>query len=101
MSEEQDDKTLATFRVENQIWEAFKQKSKKQGMNASSVLNQFIKTYVAKDLIKNEEIDISNETITPHLEQAIEDKINTYLAQHLDKLVAKSLKNCFGKVIDN
>ncbi len=40
------EKTLATFRIENQKWEAFKAEARKNGSTASEVLLEFVNSYV-------------------------------------------------------
>jgi uncharacterized protein YceH (UPF0502 family) len=42
-----DNKTqLATFRIEPELWEAFKVQARKNGRTASDVLTDFVQTYV-------------------------------------------------------
>lgn len=42
-----DNKTqLATFRIEPELWEAFKAQARKNGRTASDVLTDFVQTYV-------------------------------------------------------
>jgi hypothetical protein len=38
---------LATFRIEPELWEAFKAQARKNGKSASDVLLDFVRTYVA------------------------------------------------------
>ena len=38
---------LATFRVEPELWEAFKAQARKNGLTASDVLNSFVQSYVS------------------------------------------------------
>lgn len=42
-----DNKTLATFRLENQLWEAFKAEAAKNGTNASAALIAYCRNYVS------------------------------------------------------
>ncbi len=37
---------LATFRCDDALWEAFKQKAKANGSNASAVLLQYVRAYI-------------------------------------------------------
>jgi antitoxin component of RelBE/YafQ-DinJ toxin-antitoxin module len=42
---------LATFRVEPELWEAFKAQARKNGLTASDVLNDFVQNYVSSGTI--------------------------------------------------
>lgn len=61
---------LATFRVEPELWEAFKTQARKNGRTATDVLIDFVQTYVEGGAIT------STETIQlDNLETRIDEKI--------------------------
>jgi hypothetical protein len=75
---------LATFRVEPELWEAFKAQARKNGKTASDVLNEFVQSYV-----KVEGIPASGEQPlgTDNLDSRIDEKIAPLRAQ-LDEIKA-------------
>jgi hypothetical protein len=66
-----DNKTqLATFRVEPDLWEAFKAQARKNGRTASDVLTDFVQNYVTGgDAIASDPNQIDN------LDSRIDEKI--------------------------
>jgi hypothetical protein len=63
---------LATFRCNDALWEAFKQKAKANGSNASAVLLQYVRAY----------IDGSDADIGSHPEH-LDARINAHLERRL------------------
>lgn len=43
-------RTLATFRIDESQWQAFKEKSASQGSNATAELAKFIQSYISNDI---------------------------------------------------
>lgn len=64
------DKTLATFRIDPQEWEAFKNMAAASGSNASAVLTEFVRSYLAPN------------SQSPHL-----DNLDTAIDERLDKVL--------------
>lgn len=68
------DKTLATFRIDPQEWEAFKNMAVASGSNASAVLTEFVRSYLAPN----------SQSPTPnpqplHLDTAIDERLDKVL----------------------
>jgi len=83
-------KTLATFRIEDSDWEAFKKWADSKGSNASSELVKFVLTCLGR-------ID-SGEPLTP---AALSDRIGAYLDANLDDRFEKSLNYNLEKRIED
>jgi hypothetical protein len=79
--------TLATFRVDKETWESFKQWASERGSNASTELNQFILRSLGR-------IDSNTET---RIDNNIDKRIDSYLDNNLDKRIDKAVK----KYLDN
>lgn len=45
---------LATFRVDPALWEAFKAQARKNGKTATDVLNDFVQSYAASEIVPTE-----------------------------------------------
>jgi hypothetical protein len=61
---------LATFRVEPEMWKAFKTQARKNGKTASDVLTDFVQSYVTSgEAIASDTIQIDN------LDSRIDEKI--------------------------
>jgi predicted DNA-binding protein len=64
---------LATFRVEPELWEAFKAQARKDGRTASEVLNEFVQSYIQTRVITS-----TTEVAQPvldNLESRIDEKV--------------------------
>lgn len=76
---------LATFRVEPELWEAFKAQSRKNGKTASDVLNEFVQSYVSGAVASVETPQLDN------LESRIDERVIEAIApirQELDQIKA-------------
>ncbi len=77
---------LATFRVEPELWEAFKAQSRKSGKTASDVLNEFVQNYVSSAIAFTETPQLDN------LEARIDERVIEAIApikQELEELRAE------------
>lgn len=77
---------LATFRVEPELWEAFKAQSRKGGKTASDVLNEFVQNYVSSTIASTEKPQLDN------LETRIDERVIEAIAPikaELDELRAE------------
>ncbi len=61
---------LATFRVEPELWEAFKAQARKNGKTASDVLNEFVQTYAGDISVSD-----TQRLGTDNLDSRIDEKI--------------------------
>lgn len=68
---------LATFRVEPELWEAFKAQARKDGRTASEVLNEFVQTYIQTRAITPTE---ASQPMLDNLETRIDEKVVEALA---------------------
>lgn len=76
------EKTLATFRLDADLWQAFQDKAKSNDSNASRVLAEFVKRYVnGESEPKNIDANL-DEKISKRLDVLLDKK----LAKHLDKM---------------
>ena len=73
---------LATFRVEPELWEAFKSQARKNGLTASDALNEFVQSYVSSGstTVPIETLQLDN------LESRIDEKVNEAIAPILAEL---------------
>ena len=80
------DKTLATFKIEPDQWEAFKSKANDSGSNASAMLKDFISAYLSGriDLKQDGSID----TLTG-LDSKIEAVLDRVMGGRLDEVTAQ------------
>lgn len=79
------DKTqLATFRIEPELWEAFKAQARKNGKTASDVLTDFVQTYVAggSAIAPAETLQLDN------LDSRIDEKVVQAIAPLVERLAA-------------
>jgi hypothetical protein len=90
------EKTLATFRVEKDRWEAFKNKAQRSGNNASEVLNKFIDDY-----IDGPHLDTNiDRHLDKHTDTVISIDTDKQLDARLDNLIEARLGNRLD-VLDN
>jgi len=77
------DKTLATFKIEPDQWEAFKSKASDSGSNASAMLKDFISAYLSGriDLKQDGSIDT-----LASLDSKIEAVLDRVMAGKLDEV---------------
>lgn len=73
------DKTLATFRIEPEQWEAFKEMASSKGTNASAVLNELVSWYLAGN-----QVDSSDSNLDRNIDD-IDDEIDKRIDEKLDK----------------
>lgn len=72
-----DSKQLATFRLDSELWEAFKQEARRNGKSASDVLVEFVASYV-----KNasgaaiQQIDNLEKLLESHLDELLSDRLS-------------------------
>lgn len=71
------DKTLATFRIDPQEWEAFKNMAAASGSNASAVLTEFVRSYLAPN----------SQSPTPSPQPLHLDNLDTAIDERLDKVL--------------
>lgn len=71
------DKTLATFRIDHQEWEAFKNMAAASGSNASAVLTEFVRSYLAPN----------SQCPTPNPQPLHLDNLDTAINERLDKVL--------------
>ncbi|MDF5717594.1 MAG: hypothetical protein PUP93_27935 [Rhizonema sp. NSF051] len=61
---------LATFRLDEEVWEAFLMATKEENASASSVLLEFVKWYVAGNRLQKPDLPYSG-----NIEQIIDERI--------------------------
>lgn len=83
---------LATFRVEEDIWEAFLVATKEEGASASSALLEFVKWYVAGNRLAKPEV-VSDSDI----EQIVDNRIAS-LESQLDARIAALIDSRLGEL---
>lgn len=90
------DKTLATFRIDPQDWEAFKNMAGVENSNASAVLNEFVRWYLAGNRINEGSTPVPNQesihldnTDNIHLDN-IDERLETLIDTKLDERGLKS-----------
>lgn len=69
------DKTLATFRIDPLVWEAFKNMAAASGSNASAILTEFVRSYVAPN----------SQSPTPNPQPLHLDNLDGIIDERLDK----------------
>jgi hypothetical protein len=74
-----DSKTLATFRVQEANWAAFKEKARKAGSTASEILNNFVNAYLSDSLelpaLNAEKVPAEQSAAIDNLDSRIDEKI--------------------------
>ena len=88
-----DNKTLATFRLDTQLWEAFKAEAAKNGTNASAVLIAYCRDYVseASRQVSNSRIDENTSAIDiDNLDERIDKRIQDAVADARASLVRQT-----------
>lgn len=88
-----DDKTLATFRLESGLWEAFKAEAAKNGTNASAVLIAYCRDYVseASRQVSSSRIDENTSVIDiDNLDERIDKRVQDAVADARDELVSQT-----------
>lgn len=85
-----DDKTLATFRLESGLWEAFKAEAAKNGTNASAALIAYCRDYVSgsRQISRQsiDEVDSTNiDNLDEHIDRRVQDAVNGLLAPFAEK----------------
>lgn len=110
MSNTGDGKKLATFNVEAEVWEAFKIKARQNGVNASALLNQWVKAYLDENSItylgNNLDSNLGNtqvscqpmideglliERLVPTLAQQVKAEIEFHLGDLVNNLIDANL----------
>ncbi|MBD2040179.1 hypothetical protein [Microcoleus sp. FACHB-672] len=97
MSNTGDGKKLATFNVEAELWEAFKNKARDNGTNASALLNQYLKNYLddldgvpstnlGSTRVRESE-PTNDESLIDRLEPRLVEKIKAQIEHGLGELV--------------
>ena len=86
-------KTLATFRIEENDWNAFKEWADKKGSNASSEIIKFVLSSIGR---------IDGEISADALERRIDEYLDTNIDKYLDKRIdnLKSTSRDIDKSID-
>lgn len=84
-------KTLATFRIEENDWLAFKTWAESRGSNASSELVKYALTCIGK---------IKTDNQLPNLDKAIDSYLDTNLDERIDKLISKRLADGIDNNLD-
>ena len=85
-----DNKTLATFRLDVQLWEAFKAEAAKNGTNASAVLIAYCRDYVsaASRQVSSSRIDENTSPIDiDNLDERIDKSVQDAMAETRAELV--------------
>lgn len=87
------DKTLATFRIEPEQWEALKEKASSKGSNASAVLNELVSRYLADDEIDspNNRLDKDIDNIDKYIDEKLDD-IDERIYNKLEQKLGEKLK---------
>lgn len=80
------DKTLATFRIDPEEWEAFKNAATSQGSNASALLTEFVRWYLAGN-----RLDVATVPTPSHLDTSLQQRLDT-IEQSLDELIDKRIE---------
>ncbi|AFY51376.1 MULTISPECIES: hypothetical protein [Nostocaceae] len=81
------DKTLATFRIDSEEWESFKNLASSESSNASALLTEFVRWYLAGNRFNTP----TSHTPT-HLDTSLEQRIDN-IEQRLDKVTTNNLDN--------
>lgn len=84
-------KVLATFRVDEDDWKAFKEWSENKGSNASSELIKFIGVSLGR---------IDSEVNLPSIDSRIDNYLDNNLGKHLDKRIDEKLASSLDKNLD-
>lgn len=97
------DKTLATFRIDPQEWETFKNAASAEGTNASAVFTEFVRWYNSGN-----RLGTSTATTPTNLDNTvgnrldiIEQRLDTVMTNHLDTEFNERLEICIDKVLDD
>lgn len=87
-----DNKTLATFRLDVQLWEAFKAEAVKNGTNASAVLIAYCKDYVsgASRQLSSSRIDENTSVIIINIDN---------LDERIDKSVQDAVADAHASLV--
>ncbi|MGI2909369.1 hypothetical protein [Tolypothrix sp. VBCCA 56010] len=97
------DKTLATFRIDPQEWETFKNAASAEGTNASAVFTEFVRWYNSGNRLGNSTAFADtnlDKTIDKRLD-IIEQRLDTVTTNHLDTEFNERLEICIDKVLDD
>lgn len=86
-------KILGTFRIDSEVWNAFREWANSQSSNASTELNRFVLSCLGR--IDNLPTDLDN-----CLEQNLDTKIDNYLEQNLDSRIEHYLEQNLDTRID-
>ncbi|NEP56845.1 MAG: hypothetical protein F6K31_07435 [Symploca sp. SIO2G7] len=81
---------LATFRVEPELWEAFKAQARRNGKTASDALNEFVQSYV-----ENAANEMPYSTQIDNLDGVLDEKVENVIAPIRAELA--ELKAALGK----
>jgi hypothetical protein len=97
------DKTLATFRIDPQEWEAFKNAASVEGTNASAVFTEFVRWYNSGNRLgtSTAPTPINLDTSLVHRLDNIEQRLDTVTTNNLDKVIDEHLENCIDKALDD
>jgi hypothetical protein len=79
------DKTLATFRLDPALWEAFKNMAAASGSNASAVLTEFVRSYLAPQPVNESAAPVPNTQLPiPNSQSAYLDNLDGIIDERLD-----------------
>lgn len=88
------EKVLATFRIEASDWESFKNAAMAEGSNASEIMKEFVRWYLAGNRLESPTV------ITPtNLDNSVPERLDS-LEQRLDKVANISLDETITRCID-
>jgi hypothetical protein len=92
-----DNKTLATFRLDAQLWEAFKAEATKNGTNASAALIAYCRDYVGETSrqVSGSRIDKCIDEVSPsisidNLDKRIDRQVQDAMAEARAELVSQT-----------
>lgn len=92
-----DNKTLATFRLDAQLWEAFKAEAAKNGTNASALLLAYCRDYVSGESrqVSSSRIDKCIDEVSPrididNLDERIDRQVQDAMAEARAELVSQT-----------
>lgn len=111
MSNTGDGKKLATFNVEAEIWEAFKIKARQNGVNASALLNQWVRVYLDEnsvsyldsnlDIIQVSQQSIIDEgSLIERLAPTLTQQVRAEVKSHLEQVRAE-IESYLGDLVNN
>lgn len=96
------DKKLATFEIDPQVWETFKQKCAAQGKNASAVLVDFVASFNPSVSLEEEIINHLEKYLDTHLDRNLDQALARYLDSRyingdLDRLIINNVQSLLDR----